>query len=98
MQRSNNNEAPFVTGKSLQSNRLGIFFRRVHFEQLSGDSHIGLRADRGHVIENDWLSKAGRFGQSDVSPWASLAIASAAFGALSLLTLHLLRRGYKLRH
>ena len=40
----------------------------------------------------------GFFGQSDVSPWASLAIASAAFGALSLLTLHLLRRGYKLRH
>ncbi|MGZ5032515.1 MAG: ABC transporter permease [Usitatibacter sp.] len=39
----------------------------------------------------------GFFGQSDFSPWASLAIASAAFGALSLLTLHLLRRGYKLR-
>jgi ABC-2 type transport system permease protein len=40
----------------------------------------------------------GFFGQSDVSPWASLAVASAAFGALSWLTLHLLRRGYKLRH
>jgi ABC-2 type transport system permease protein len=40
----------------------------------------------------------GFFGQSDVSPWSSLAFASAAFGALSLLTLHLLRRGYKLRH
>ncbi|MGZ5106310.1 MAG: ABC transporter permease, partial [Usitatibacter sp.] len=40
----------------------------------------------------------GFFGQSDVSPWASLAFASAAFGALSLLTLHLVRRGYKLRH
>jgi ABC-2 type transport system permease protein len=40
----------------------------------------------------------GFFGQSDVAPWTSLAIASAAFGALSLLTLHLLRRGYKLRH
>ena len=40
----------------------------------------------------------GFFGQSDVAPWASLAIATAAFGALSFITLHLLRRGYKLRH
>jgi ABC-2 type transport system permease protein len=40
----------------------------------------------------------GFFGQSDVAPAASLAIASAAFGALSFITLHLLRRGYKLRH
>ena len=40
----------------------------------------------------------GFFGQSDVSPWASLAFASAAFAALSLFTLYLLRRGYKLRH
>ena len=40
----------------------------------------------------------GFFGQSDVSPWASLAIASAAFAALSWLTLHLLSRGWKLRH
>jgi ABC-2 type transport system permease protein len=40
----------------------------------------------------------GFFGQSDVPPWQSLAIASAAFAALSWLTLHLLRRGYKLRH
>lgn len=39
----------------------------------------------------------GFFGQSDVSPWRSLAFASAAFGVLSLITLHLLRRGYKLR-
>jgi ABC-2 type transport system permease protein len=40
----------------------------------------------------------GFFGQSDVSPWRSLAFATAAFGVLSLITLHLLRRGYKLRH
>ena len=40
----------------------------------------------------------GFFGQSDVSPWTSLAIATGAFAALSWLTLHLLRRGYKLRH
>jgi ABC-2 type transport system permease protein len=40
----------------------------------------------------------GFFGQSDVPPAMSFAIASAAFGALSWLTLHLLRRGYKLRH
>ena len=40
----------------------------------------------------------GFFGQSDVSPWTSLAIATGAFAALSWLALHLLRRGYKLRH
>ena len=40
----------------------------------------------------------GFFGQSDVSPWTSLAIASAAFAALSWMTLLLIRRGYKLRH
>jgi ABC-2 type transport system permease protein len=40
----------------------------------------------------------GFFGQSDVAPATSLAIASAAFAALSWLTLRMLRRGYKLRH
>jgi ABC-2 type transport system permease protein len=40
----------------------------------------------------------GFFGQSDVSPWVSLAIASASFAALSWATLLLLHRGYKLRH
>ena len=40
----------------------------------------------------------GFFGQADVSPWLSLAIVSGSFAALSLLTLRLLRSGYKLRH
>jgi ABC-2 type transport system permease protein len=40
----------------------------------------------------------GFFGQSDVPPWASLAFATAALAALSWLTLHLLARGWKLRH
>jgi ABC-2 type transport system permease protein len=40
----------------------------------------------------------GFFGHSDMPPLESLAIASAAFAALSWLTLRLLRRGYKLRH
>jgi ABC-2 type transport system permease protein len=40
----------------------------------------------------------GFFGQSDVAPWKSLAIATTAFAALSLFTLQLLRQGYKLRH
>lgn len=40
----------------------------------------------------------GFFGQSDVDPAVSLAIASAAFAAISWLTVLLLRRGYKLRH
>jgi len=39
----------------------------------------------------------GFFGQSDVAPAASLAIATAAFAALSWTALQLLRRGYKLR-
>ena len=40
----------------------------------------------------------GFFGHSDVPPGTSLAIATAAFAALSLLTVQLLRSGYKLRH
>jgi ABC-2 type transport system permease protein len=40
----------------------------------------------------------GFFGQSDVAPGASLAIATGAFAALSFLTLLLLRSGYKLRY
>jgi ABC-2 type transport system permease protein len=40
----------------------------------------------------------GFFGQADVSPWLSLAIVSSSFIGLSLLTLALLRSGYKLRH
>ncbi|WP_245896520.1 ABC transporter permease [Ottowia oryzae] len=40
----------------------------------------------------------GFFGVSDVSPWLSLAIAGGAFLAVSALTLHLLRTGYKLRN
>ena len=40
----------------------------------------------------------GFFGQSDISPWTSLAFATAALAALSWATLGLLRRGYKLRH
>ena len=39
----------------------------------------------------------GFFGQADVSPWLSLSIVAASFLALSLLTLSLLRSGYKLR-
>lgn len=39
----------------------------------------------------------GFFGQSDVSPWVSLAIVGFCFILLSSLTLTLLARGYKLR-
>ena len=39
----------------------------------------------------------GFFGQSDVAPGTSLAIATAAFAVLSWSALQLLRRGYKLR-
>jgi len=40
----------------------------------------------------------GFFGQSDVSPWVSLAIVAAGFFALSCFALWLLQTGYKLRH
>ena len=40
----------------------------------------------------------GFLGQSDVSPWLSLAIVGASFLGLSFFALWLLRSGYKLRH
>ena len=40
----------------------------------------------------------GFFGHADVSPVLSLAIVGACFFALSLLTLWLIKTGYKLRH
>ena len=39
----------------------------------------------------------GFFGVSDVSPWLSLGVAGSALTLLSLLSLHLLQTGYKLR-
>ncbi len=39
----------------------------------------------------------GFFGQSDVSPWLSLAIVAVALVTASALALHLLRIGYKIR-
>jgi len=39
----------------------------------------------------------GFFGVSDVSPWLSLAVAGATFVVLAVLTLVMLRSGYKLR-
>jgi ABC-2 type transport system permease protein len=40
----------------------------------------------------------GFFGQSDVSPWMSLAIVSAFFVVLAAIAVNLLKRGYNLRH
>ena len=39
----------------------------------------------------------GFFGMSDVSPWRSLAVVAVTLAAISLVALHLLRSGYKLR-
>ncbi len=39
----------------------------------------------------------GFFGQSDISPWLSLAIVTSAWALVSVLALHLLRTGYKIR-
>jgi ABC-2 type transport system permease protein len=41
--------------------------------------------------------RRGFFGHSDVSPWLSLGIVGTAFVGVAVLTLELLRRGYKLR-
>ncbi len=40
----------------------------------------------------------GFFGQSDISPWTSLAIVSVFFAVLAGIAINLLKRGYKLRH
>jgi ABC-2 type transport system permease protein len=40
----------------------------------------------------------GFFGQSDISPWTSLAIVSAFFVVLAVIAVNLLKRGYNLRH
>ena len=40
----------------------------------------------------------GFFGVSDVSPWLSLGVVATALGVVSVITLHLLRIGYKIRH
>ena len=40
----------------------------------------------------------GFFGQSDISPWISLAIVSAFFVVLATIAVNLLKRGYNLRH
>jgi ABC-2 type transport system permease protein len=41
--------------------------------------------------------RRGFFGASDASPWLSLAIVGTAFAGVSVLTLNLLKSGYKLR-
>jgi ABC-2 type transport system permease protein len=40
----------------------------------------------------------GFFGVSDAPPWLSAMVVSACLAALSVLTLYLIRSGYKLRH
>ena len=40
----------------------------------------------------------GFFGQSDVSPWLSLAVVGSCFAAIATALVVMLKRGYKLRH
>ena len=40
----------------------------------------------------------GFFGVSDVSPWLSLGVVATALAVVSVVTVHLLRIGYKIRH
>jgi ABC-2 type transport system permease protein len=40
----------------------------------------------------------GFFGVSDVSPWISLGVVGVALAGVSVLTVHLLKIGYKIRH
>jgi ABC-2 type transport system permease protein len=42
--------------------------------------------------------RRGFFGVSDVSPWTSLAVVAGSLAVVCLLSLHLLRIGYKIRH
>jgi ABC-2 type transport system permease protein len=39
----------------------------------------------------------GFFGMSDISPWFSLSVVIASFITLSLITIGMLKAGYKLR-
>jgi ABC-2 type transport system permease protein len=39
----------------------------------------------------------GFFGVSDASPWLSLGIVGSALSVVSLIAMHLLRTGYKIR-
>jgi ABC-2 type transport system permease protein len=39
----------------------------------------------------------GFFGVSDASPWLSLSIVGSALAVVSLVAMHLLRTGYKIR-
>jgi ABC-2 type transport system permease protein len=41
--------------------------------------------------------RRGFFGQSDVSPWFSLAVVGTAFVLVAGVALRLLARGYKIR-
>ncbi len=42
--------------------------------------------------------RRGFFGQSDVSPWLSLAVVGSSFVVVAVVAMQLLRSGYKLRH
>ena len=42
--------------------------------------------------------RRGFFGVSDVSPWLSLGVVGSATLGVSLIALHLLKTGYKIRH
>jgi ABC-2 type transport system permease protein len=42
--------------------------------------------------------RRGFFGVSDVSPWLSLGVVGGSFLGVSVIALHLLKTGYKLRH
>lgn len=42
--------------------------------------------------------RRGFFGQSDVSPWLSLAVVASVAVLVAALALHLLKTGYKIRH
>ena len=39
----------------------------------------------------------GFFGESDVSPWLSLAVVGGALAVVSTIAVYLLRTGYKIR-
>ena len=74
----------FLSGTFYSTNSLPEFWRNIsHFNPFF------------YMIDG---FRYGFFGQSDISPWISLAIVSAFFVVLATIAVNLLKRGYNLRH
>jgi len=76
--------ATFLSGVFYSVRRLPEFWQTVsHFNPFF------------YVIDG---FRYGFFAQSDVSPWLSLAVVTAALAVTAAVAMNLLARGYKLRN